>query len=63
MVIQSDEEDGPILKLYRLSHLPTSSLTPGFFSTVNLSNDYFPLPDSVPDTVMAGLDVRNVFIV
>jgi hypothetical protein len=46
-----------------LSHLPTSSLDPGLFGTFHLGNDNFPLPDSVPDTVMAGLDVRNVLIV
>ena len=46
-----------------LSHLPTSSLDPELVGIFYLSNGYFPPPDSVPDTVMAGLDVRNVLIV
>ena len=41
----------------------TITLTPGFFGTVNLCNRNFPFPDSVPDTVTAGLYVRNVLIV
>lgn len=41
----------------------TVALTPGFFGTVNLCNRNFTFPDSVPDTVMAGLDVRNILIV
>ena len=51
------------LKNPELNIFHTVALTPGFFGTANLYNGYFPFPDSLPDTVMACLDIRNVLIV
>ena len=53
----------PAYKTRNSTFFHTVALTPELVGIFYLSNVYFPFPDSVPDTVMAGLDVRNVLIV
>ena len=54
---------GLIHKIQNSTSFYARTLTPELVGIFYLGNGNFTFPDSVPDTVMAGLDVRNVFIV
>ena len=54
---------GQVHKIRNSPFFHTIALTPELVGIFYLCNRNFPFPDSVPDTVTAGLYVRNVLIV